>query len=217
MVSRRRFAATASLSSLALVPAACGTNDAAVFDDAATVSTDGVHGSLADSTATSETSLAGNASPADGSSIPASAELVVDFTFAIEQAGGRIHDPYVAVWVEDSEGNLVDTISLWYQQGRKGQKWLNDLVRWYDVSDQAADTSMSGATQVAGSYSVVWDGTGLDGQKVAAGDYVLYIEAAREKGPYQLISAPISLGSDDASVTFEPSGELTDASATFSV
>ena len=39
------------------------------------------------------------------------------------------------------------------------------------------------ATRPAGTYSVTWDGTDTEGNRVPSGDYVVYVEAAREHGP----------------------------------
>ncbi len=145
--------------------------------------------------------------------VPAGAELAVAFTYvAGATSRGRILNPYVAVWVEDTAGNLVDTIGLWFLQEAKGTRWLNDLRRWYQASDQATDTTMSGATRPPGTYSVVWNGTDLSGNPVAQGDYVVYIEAAREHGPYSITSTPITLGPTPFTARLSDNVEITDAS-----
>ncbi len=145
---------------------------------------------------------------------PTGAELAVVFAYVAGAGGrGRILNPYVAVWVEDHAGNLIDTIGLWFLQEQKGTRWLNDLRRWYSASNQASDTSMSGATRPAGAYSVVWDGTDLSGNPVEQGDYFLFIEAAREHGPYSITSTPITIGSQPFSVALSDNVEIADASA----
>ncbi len=144
---------------------------------------------------------------------PAGAELAVSFTFSPSASGGRIQNPYVAVWVEDADGNLAKTISLWFEQSNKGQRWLKDLRQWASVSGSSFDGTTSGATRTAGDYTVVWDGTDADGAPVAQGDYVLYIEAAREHGPYEITSTPIEIGGDGFTVALADNGELTNASA----
>jgi hypothetical protein len=109
----------------------------------------------------------------------------------------------------------VQTISLWYEQSGKGARWLNELRGWYAASGGSATTS--GATRAAGSYSVVWDGTDLDGNLVAQGDYVLYVEAAREHGPYEITSTPITIDGSGFTVALGDEGELTAVSATLTV
>ena len=141
----------------------------------------------------------------------------MSFTFAPSSSGGRIENPYIAVWVEDSNGNLVKTISLWFEQSGKGTKYLSDLRQWNSASGQTVDAATSGATRVAGDYTVVWDGTDLTGEPVAQGEYVLYIEAAHEHGPYEITSTPITIGTDGFAVTLADNGELTGATAELSV
>jgi hypothetical protein len=231
-VSRRAFLArSAAVGGLLAVPAlACAKSDEEVFASATT--TTAVPGTAAPATATTSTTTPPRTSsttsstssttttsttqaPTSGGSFPDGAELVVSFTFAAA-GGGRVNNPYIAVWVEDPDGNLVDTISLWFEQG-KGVRWLPDLRRWYAASDGGDDTTMSGATRVAGSYTVAWDGTDLDGNAVPAGDYVLHIEAAREHGPYELVTGDLTIGAEPFQVTLTPSGELTAASAELKV
>lgn len=138
-------------------------------------------------------------------------EFVVSFTYT-QAAGGKNERPYVAVWLEDTAGELVETVALWYEQGRRGERWLDHLTRWYDSADQANDadsgaTTISSATREPGSYTVAWDGL-VAGTPVVAGDYVVCIEAAREDGPHSLICEPVSLTGSLASTPLPDDSEL---------
>jgi hypothetical protein len=198
-------------------------SDSALSDSA--LSDSALSDSAAPSTTGAATSGSGVDSTVDGSSagatsdetptaaFPTGGELVVSFSFSPSSSGGRIHNPYVAVWAEDTEGNLVDTISLWYEQSSKGARWLDDLRSWYEVAGSDISTVSSGATRAAGDYSVVWDGTDVDGNPVAQGDYVLYVEAAREHGPYEITSAAITVSDSGGSWTLDDADELTGLSA----
>jgi hypothetical protein len=150
-----------------------------------------------------------------GSFSPAQ-EMAISWTFAPQNGGGRIHNPFVAVWVEDSSNIAVRVVHLEYQLGR-GTRWLNDLVRW-ERADQtlvalgiqsSADTTTN-ATRIPGTYAVVWDGKDADGKYVAAGTYNVYVEAAREKGPYQFVKHTINITGEAFSEKATASGELTD-------
>ncbi len=231
---RTLIARQAALAALVLAPtlAACGDpDDAAVFESAATLPTADTtvapttpaqqattqapttqaSTTVADSTTTTATAPE-TAPPVADTTFPDTAEVAVSFTFS-PSGDERIENPYIAVWVEDLDGNLVKTISLWYEQSNKGQRWLSDLRQWAAASGETVDPATSGATQVAGDYTVVWDGTDADGAAVELGDYVLFIEAAREHGPYELTSSPISIASAGFAVTLADNGELTNASA----
>ncbi|MSW93121.1 MAG: DUF2271 domain-containing protein, partial [Actinobacteria bacterium] len=144
----------------------------------------------------------------------------IAFAFAPAASGGRINNPFIAVWVEDASGALVRTVSLWYKSSES--KYLNELRRWYaaeraSIARGGTDTTrtISGATRVAGSYSVVWDAKNDSGALVPQGDYFVCIEAARERGPYELIRDSLSLGTKALQKKLTDSGELTGASASF--
>lgn len=196
---------------LALVlPAACSNGDESTFastTEPATVE------EPATTTVPGNATVADNATASDSAVIPDNAELVVSFTYQASSTD-RAKRPYIAVWLEDSDGELVDTISLWYQQDGKGKKWLDDLRHWYSVSE-GSDTTMSGATRVAGDYIVSWDGTDASGDLVSQGEYTLYIEASREHGPYSLASAALAIGESGFVVTLDGDEELSTLSAQY--
>ena len=155
-----------------------------------------------------------------GPLLAASSQLAIAFAFAPAASGGRIHNPFIAVWIEDASGALVRTVSLWYKSSES--KYLNGLRRWYaaeraSIARGGTDTTLtiSGATRVAGSYSVVWDAKNDSGALVPQGDYFVCIEAARERGPYELIRDSLSLGTKALQKKLADSGELIGASASF--
>lgn len=151
-----------------------------------------------------------------GAPLPDSAAMTITFTFTAgaDSAGpGPARNPYIAVWIEDANEELVSTVSLWHMQ--QNERWLGELKRWYTVS--GGYETNTGATRVAGSYTVRWDGKGRDGTKVRAGTYFVCIEGAREHGPYELIREPMTLGTDPVERAMKPTEELTAASAKYTV
>lgn len=147
----------------------------------------------------------------DGPTLPANAAVTIAFTYSF--TGGMAKNPYIAVWIQNAAGKFVDTVSLWYERG-KGDRYLTDMRSWISASG-GRDTTMSSATRTAGSYSVVWDGKNAAGNKVAQGDYVVYIECAREKGPYSVISVPISCGTAATTATAPDKGEISKVSVAY--
>ena len=108
-------------------------------------------------------------------------------------SGAMVYRPYVAVWVEDQQGDLVRSVSVW----RKEADWLKDMRRWWRKAgrhDQGELEAITGATRRAGLHRVLWDGTDQQGQPVPNGHYTLYIEAAREHGSRSLVRQDIVLG-----------------------
>lgn len=107
--------------------------------------------------------------------------------------GGRggARRPYVAVWIEDSEGHAVRTLCLWIEQ----ERWLRDLRRWSRLNGRQRSLidAVSRATRRPGSYSLEWDGKDDAGAAVPPGEYVVLIEAVREHGTYQLMRQPVAI------------------------
>jgi len=201
-ISRRSVLAGAAVFGAVLaVPAlACGgKSDKAVFS-----STTQVPGTTVPS--------GGSSASATGISIPASGQVAIDFTYAAT-GGGNAENPYIAVWVETATGTFVDTISLWYSSG-ENERYLSDMRSWMSSSG-GTDRSMSGATRTAGSYSVVWDGKDASGQKMPQGEYLFFIECAREKGPYEVISQPLTIAAVPASASPSGKGEISKVSMTY--
>ena len=137
----------------------------------------------------------------------------MNFTFTAGASDrGPARNPYTAVWVEDNDGNLVSVISAWYLQEQKGQRWLNELRRWYAIGGADHSANVTGSTRASGDYSVTWNGTDLDGNPVAEGEYVILIEAAREHGPYELVTGTLQVSGSGYTADLTPQGELTAAS-----
>lgn len=117
--------------------------------------------------------------------------LSVAFTVAT-QATGRVKRPYVAVWIEDVQGNPVRTLTMWTQQSRMNPRWLGELRRWYR-ENSALVATVSSATRNPGSYAVAWDGKTDKGAMAAQGEYYVCIETAREHGPYSLVREKVAV------------------------
>lgn len=148
-------------------------------------------------------------------------ELEVKFEI-IQARGGRYRKPYVAVWVEDSDGFPVKTLALWVQAGGPGPRWIPDLKRWYrsdrvralvdpaDLVETLAEPSHRPAE-----YKLVWNGTDNQGEIVKPGEYTIYIEAVREHGTYQLMRARMDLADEGAMVELEDNEEVAGASVEY--
>lgn len=238
LVSRRAVLKRSLIagSLLAIPGLACSPSDKEVFAKSTTTAAPGTSTSttaaVSSTTAAARTTAAPTRSPtaaptttkpaATGSLLAASSQLAIAFAFTPAASGGRINNPFIAVWIEDASGALVRTVSLWYKSSES--KYLNRLLRW-NAAERAwiarggADTTrtISGATRVAGSYSVVWDAKNDSGALVPQGDYFVCIEAARERGPYELIRDSLSLGTKALQQKLTDNGELTGASVSFGV
>jgi hypothetical protein len=126
-------------------------------------------------------------------------ELAVDLEIA-QQQGFRTHRPYFAVWIEDTAGHPVRTLSLSVNTNGRGPRYIKELRRWFTAArdEEGAGgpdliATVSSATRLPGQYSVTWNGRDDRGNVVDQGTYRIIIEAAREHGTYQLMQQDLTL------------------------
>ncbi len=231
-VSRRHFLArSAALGALALVPGiACSNDDESrlgvePIDGGSTGATATTAGGSPVTTTSGSPVTTGEApvtQPPEpsGPAFPAGAQLEVAFTYSA--SGERVRNPYIAVWVETPSGEMVQTISLWLKTSKS--RYLDHLKRWYNAEANLLDAggpnnldAIAGASRPAGDYVVSWDGTDVNGAAAAQGEYVLCIEAAREHGPYELVSGPITIGTEGFETQLDDNGELSAVTVKFVV
>lgn len=109
------------------------------------------------------------------------------------------HRPYVSVWIERKDGSLVGDLAHWYQQTQAGKeegtKWLKDVRQWWRRSgrdQQFPVDGISGATKPVGKHRISFNDSKAPLAGLAAGDYQLLVEAAREVGGREVIKLPFS-------------------------
>ncbi len=147
----------------------------------------------------------------------ASFELAISLELANINSGGY-RRPYVAVWIEDGTRFPVRTLALWYQKPR----WLPDLRAWSRsdrMRSMAEGTdltrSVSSATRSAGKYTLKWDGKDNQGKLVKPGKYIVYIEAAREHGSYQLMRQEMDFRGTPQQASLPGNTEIASASLNY--
>ncbi|MDX9875014.1 MAG: DUF2271 domain-containing protein [Spongiibacteraceae bacterium] len=117
------------------------------------------------------------------------------------------HRPYVAIWLEDAAHKHVADLAVWYDLKLKddeGEKWLKDLRQWWRRSGRTLDLpidGLSGPTRPVGSHTLTLDSSHAVLRALAAGDYQLVVEAAREVGGRELLRLPFSWPASSASTT----------------
>jgi hypothetical protein len=141
-------------------------------------------------------------------------ELAVDLEIAPQQ-GYRYHRPYVAVWVEDTHGKPVRTLSVWVNTSGRGPRYIRELRRWFTMERDQEDaggpdliTTVSSATRLPGQYTVTWNGRDDRGNVVDQGAYRVVVEAAREHGSYQLMQQDLTLGAKPVSADLGSNEEI---------
>lgn len=163
------------------------------------------------SASTSSTAPASESASPSGETLPASATATVSWTFA--SSGGRSRNPYMAVWIEDADGNFVKTLALYHKAN--GDNWLDTLSSWY-ASSGGTDTTTSG-TVPAGSFTTVWDGTTAAGDRAVQGSYYVCIESVVEHGSESLVRQQVTFGAAAGQTTLTASGDITAAAVNYAV
>ncbi|MEO7916397.1 MAG: DUF2271 domain-containing protein [Dokdonella sp.] len=113
------------------------------------------------------------------------------------------HRPYVAIWIANEDSTVAKNLAVWYQQkaakdaqtGKQepGSRWLADLRQWWRRSGRESSLpidGVSGATRPAGQYQLSFSDGKPPLDKLAAGNYLLMVEVAREVGGRELKSIP---------------------------
>lgn len=119
------------------------------------------------------------------------------------------HRPYVAMWLEKT-GAAPSTLAVWYDYdmaANEGTKWLREVRQWWRVSGRSMTfpaNGITGATRAPGAHKISFTRAQLGA--MAAGDYVLVVEAAREVGGRELVRVPF-VWPPKAATTTEAKGQ----------
>jgi thiamine biosynthesis lipoprotein len=119
--------------------------------------------------------------------------------------------PYVAVWVEDSAGELVQVLAFW----GNNSKYFADLSTVWNLmrKKQIQIRSFARATRPAGKYELLWDGLDNKRKPVPAGDYRLVVETNQEHGSYAKQAGTITLGDSPANISLPSTANFETISA----
>jgi hypothetical protein len=129
-------------------------------------------------------------------SLAAAQPATMDVTVNIPRLKvAEYHKPYVAFWVEKA-GAKAKTVAVWYDHDMKaneGTKWLREVRQWWRVSGRSMTfpaNGITGATRAPGAHKISFTRAQLGA--MAAGDYVLVVEAAREVGGREMLRIPFT-------------------------
>lgn len=111
------------------------------------------------------------------------------------------HTPYAAVWLESAEEGdkkTTKTLSVWYADKKReagGEKWLKDLRQWWRRDGRNLTfpvDGVSGATKLAGVHQLSFTQGKAPLGDLAKGNYVLFVELAREGGGREVVKLPFN-------------------------
>ena len=130
-------------------------------------------------------------------SLPLSAaEIAIDIQVP-QLDVAEYHRPYVAVWIEQNNRHVAD-LTVWYDlkmKDNEGEKWLKDMRQWWRKSGRNLSFPVDGvsaATRPVGTHTLNFKADNPALKQLAAGEYQLLVEAAREVGGRELVKVPFT-------------------------
>jgi hypothetical protein len=137
-----------------------------------------------------------------------SGKLTITFDYA-KQSGSASNQ--FAVWLEDMDGNYINTLyATGYTAGGGFKRRPDSIPAWVEKSrlaemEAAAVDSISGATPKPGTLSYAWDLKDAEGNTVPPGDYKFFVEGSLRWKNRVIYSGVITLG--DSPSTAEATAE----------
>lgn len=123
----------------------------------------------------------------------------IDLTVTIPQLKvAEYHRPYVAMWIEQPGQPAASTLAVWYDDDMKnneGTKWLRDVRTWWRKSGRSMKfpaAGISGATRAPGPQKIGFTAGKGGMPALKPGNYVLFVEAAREVGGREVLQLPFA-------------------------
>ena len=144
-------------------------------------------------------------------------ELTINFDY--EKISGWATNQF-AVWIEDMDGNYINTLYATKWTANGGYKSRPDSIKtWVEKSgidsmQKSEVDAISGATPKAGKLSYSWDLTDSNGDTVPQGEYMFFVEGTLRWQNYVIYSGVIEISGEaavtvtaDAEYFFEESGD----------
>lgn len=115
------------------------------------------------------------------------------------QRVAEYHRPYTAIWIERDDHSVAAQLAVAYAQKDSkegaGSKWLPELRQWWRRGGRELALpvdGVSGATRPVGQYQLKFVAGQPPLGTLAAGNYTLVVEAAREVGGREVVRVPFA-------------------------
>ena len=115
--------------------------------------------------------------PSKDSPVNGNLKISIDFNRSSTPASNQY-----AVWIEDMDGNVVKTLFVTNFTSNGGYAVREDSIPTWVAHAKPSDMdktqidAITGATPSTGTHSYIWDGTDDNGNRVADGTYMFYVE-----------------------------------------
>jgi len=152
------------------------------------------------------------AAPSSSGAWPSNYQVSIEIEL-LASGGRKQKRPFIALWVEDSTGKRVRTVTVW----GKERKYLPDLRAWWKVAKTNPEwaATVTRATRNAGKHRLQWDGKDDQGQPLPPGTYTITLETNREHGAYCIGEGQIECGKSPSKGTISAAAEFGEAQLTY--
>ena len=147
-------------------------------------------------------------------------QLTLDVALPTQKVA-EYHKPYVAGWIETTDGQPAGNVFVWYDVKKPndgGQKWLKELRTWWRKSGRDLTLpvdGLTGATHAPGRQTLTIDSTAPAFKNLKPGAYALVVEAARENGGHDLVKVPFTWNGKAFAGDATGDGELGDVKVSY--
>lgn len=136
----------------------------------------------------------------EDSQVNGNLKISIDFNRSSTPASNQY-----AVWIEDTDGNVVKTLFVTNFTSNGGYAVREDSIpTWvaqakpFDM-DKAQIDAITGATPSTGTHSYIWDGTDDNGNRVADGTYMFYVEGTLYWSSIVRYEGTVNMGDSESS------------------
>jgi len=149
-----------------------------------------------------------------GGSSASGKRLEISFSYSKQRL---IASSQYAFWIEDMDGNYIDTIYVteWTAQGGFSYR-PHSIPQWVSVANPGSMNeteidAISGATPRSGDYTVTWDFTDRNGNPLTGTEYRFFIEGTMNNEDDVLFTGIINIGNEAWTQTPTPHFSIPDS------
>ena len=136
----------------------------------------------------------------EDSQVNGNLKISIDFNRSSTPASNQY-----AVWIEDTDGNVVKTLFVTNFTSNGGYAVREDSIPTWVAHAKPSDMdktridAITGATPSTGTHSYIWDGTNDDGNIVADGTYMFYVEGTLYWSSIVRYEGTVNMGDSESS------------------
>ena len=135
---------------------------------------------------------------------PAGFQVAVQVVLKKHEGTKQIYRPYAVIWIENAQGRVVRTFSVWGDD----ERWQRKLSTWMrQIRNTETPYTVARATRAPGAYTVTWNGTDDFNRRLPAGNYTIRLEICREDGHHVSTQINVACGTEPTTAVLSETAE----------